>query len=157
MAQAYNKFHDFGQTLLLGEINCSADTLSMYLSNTAPSQSADAAKTNLAEITNTGGNTAGGADTINTLAEDTTSGVWKVGCTSSLVWTSATANGVFPSFRYVVLYDDTTNTTTGDSYTDQLIAWWDYGSTVWGSAPGNGDTFTVTCTGSKLFTINSNS
>jgi len=156
MAQAYNKFHDFGFSLLHGEIDCSADVLKMYLSNTAPSQSADVGKANLAEISNTGGNTAP-VDTVNTLAEDTTSGVWKVGCTSSLVWTSATASGTFPSFRYVVLYDDTTNTTTGDLATDQLIAWWDYGSTVWGSAPGNGDTFTVTCTGSKLFTINSNS
>jgi len=155
---AYNKFHDFGYSLLHAEIDCSADTLKMYLAATAPSQSADAGKANLASITATGGyTTVGGLDTVNTLAEDTTSGVWKVGCTSSLVWTAATASGTFPSFRYVVLYDDTTNTATGDTYTDQLIAWWDYGSSVWGTAPGNGDTFTVTCTGSKLFTINSNS
>jgi len=152
-AVSYNKFHDFGYSILHQEIDCSADEFSIYLSDTAPAATM-AAKATLAEITATGGYTAGGIDTVNTLAADTTSGIWKVGCTASMQWTSATASGVFPSFRYVVLFDEDTATAT-DTYTDQLIAWWDYGSSVWTTAPGNGDTFTVTCTNNKLFTINS--
>ena len=154
-AVSYNKFHDFGQGLLHGDINCSTDTLKIYLTATAPSASADQDKADLASITATGGySTVGGSDTVNTLAEDTTSGIWKVGCTSSIVFTAATSLGTFPSFQYVVLYDDTTATGT-TLFTDQLIAWWDYVSAVWSSAPGNGDTFTVSCTNNKLFTINS--
>jgi hypothetical protein len=34
-----------------------------------------------------------------------------------------TASGVVPTFRYVVLYDDTVAT-------DPLVGWWDYGSAV---------------------------
>jgi len=151
---AYNKFHDFGFSILHGEINCSTDELDIYLTAATPAQTM-AAKATLAEITATGGYPAGGIDTVNTLATDTTSGIWKVGCTASLVFTAATSAGTFPSFRYVVLFDETSATGSGDLATDQLIAWCDYGSTVWGTAPGNGDTFTVTCTGNKLFTINS--
>jgi hypothetical protein len=34
-----------------------------------------------------------------------------------------TASGVVPTFRYIVLYDDTVAT-------DPLVGWWDYGSAV---------------------------
>jgi hypothetical protein len=44
-----------------------------------------------------------------------------------------TATGAIGPFRYAVLYNDT-------SADDDLIAWWDYGSSI---TLNNGDTFTV--------------
>ena len=77
-----------------------------------------------------GGYTAGGsAATISTHA--VTAGVYKLVLNSPATWT---ASGAGFSFRYVILYDSTTNTPVG---------YWDYGSTITMNGT-NGDTFTVT-------------
>ena len=47
-----------------------------------------------------------------------------------------TAGAASPSFRYVVLYNDT----GGSSSTRPVIGWWDYGSSI---ALANGETFTI--------------
>jgi hypothetical protein len=49
-----------------------------------------------------------------------------------------------PTFRYVVIYDDTV---AGDP----LVAWFDYGAG--GVTMANGDTFTLTFNASGLFTV----
>jgi hypothetical protein len=54
-----------------------------------------------------------------------------------------TASGAVPTFRYVVIYDDTV---TGDP----LVAWFDYGSAI---TMANADTFTLTFNASGLFTV----
>ncbi len=122
---AFNKFNDFVEQLGLAAHNLNTNTLNIYLSNTVPSASADAVKTDLAEITNQNGYTAP-VDTQNTWAES--SG------TATLTGTAITitATGAVGPFQYVVLYNDT-------NASDALIGWWDYGSAI---SLANGETFT---------------
>lgn len=122
---AFNKFNDFVEQLGLAAHNLNTNTLNIYLSNAVPSASADAVKTDLAEITNQNGYTAP-VDTQNTWAES--SG------TATLTGTAITitASGAVGPFQYVVLYNDT-------NASDALIGWWDYGSAVTLAA---GETFT---------------
>ena len=124
---AFNKFNDFVEQLGLAKHNLNTDTLNIYLSNSVPSASADAIKTDLAEITNQNGYTAP-VDTQNTWAES--SG------TATLTGTAITITetGAVGPFQYVVLYNDTQT-----SPLDPLIGWCDYGSAI---SLANGETFT---------------
>ena len=106
--------------------NCNTATYKVYLTNNAPSASADDVKTDLAGITEENGYAA--ADTTNTYSE--ASGTGTLACTD-VTWT-ATAGGFGPG-RYVVMYDDT-------HASDILICWWDYGSSV---TVNEGETFKV--------------
>lgn len=124
----YNKFEGFVGYLGLGAVNLNTDTLKVYLSNAAPSASADDVIGDLAEITPEHGYAAGGADTTNTYSE--ANGTGTLGATD-VVWTGT--GGSFGPFRYVVLYDDT-------HASDILIAWWDYGASI---TVLTGETFTV--------------
>lgn len=119
---AYNKFQDFVEQLLLAKHDFSAagHVFKVYLSNTAPSASADAVKADLAEITAGNGYTAGGEDSQNTLAE--ASGTATVTGTK-IVWTAS--GGTIGPFQYMVLYNDTQT-----SPADPLVSWWDHGSAV---------------------------
>lgn len=124
---AFVKFYDFVEQLGLGKHNLNTDTLNIYLSNATPSQSLDAVKTDLAEITNQNGYTAP-VDIQNTWAES--SG------TATLTGTAVTitASGAVGPFQYVVLYNDTQT-----SPADPLIGYWDYGSAI---SLASGETFT---------------
>jgi hypothetical protein len=122
---AFNKFQQFVEDLGLAVHNLNTATLEIYLSNAAPSASADAIKTDLAEITNQNNYTAP-VDTQNTWAE--------TGGTATLTGTAITitATGAVGPFQYVVLMNQTATN-------DPLIGWWDYGSAV---TLANGETFT---------------
>jgi hypothetical protein len=122
---AFNKFQQFVEDLGLAVHNLNTATLEIYLSNAVPSASADAIKTDLAEITNQNGYTAP-VDTQNTWAE--------TGGTATLTGTAITitATGAVGPFQYVVLMNQTATN-------DPLIGWWDYGSAV---TLANGETFT---------------
>lgn len=128
----YNKFQDFVEQLLLAKHDFSAagHVFKIYLSNAAPSASADAVKADLAEISAGNGYTAGGEDTQNTMAE--ASGTATVTGTK-VVWTAS--GGTIGPFQYVALYNDTQS-----SPADPLVSWWDYGSALTLQA---GETFTV--------------
>ena len=133
---SFNKFQDFVEALGLGEHNLNTDTLKIYLSNAAPSASADADKADLAEITNENGYTAP-VDIENTWSES--------GGTGTLAGTDKTItadSGTVGPFRYVVLYND-------DHASDGLIGWWDYGSEV---TLQDGESFT-TDFGASILTI----
>jgi hypothetical protein len=54
-----------------------------------------------------------------------------------------TASGTVPTFRYVVLYNDTATN-------DELIGWYDYGSAV---DLLNGETFTITWDAAGILTL----
>lgn len=123
----YNKFQGFVGYLGLAAVNLNTDTLSVYLSNAAPSASADDVKADLAEITNENGYTAP-VDTQNTYSEATGTGT----LAGTKVVVTASGGTVGP-FQYVVLYDDT-------HASDILIGWWDYASGVTLNA---GETFTI--------------
>lgn len=126
----FNKFQDFVEQLGLAKHDLSAHVLKCYLSNTAPSASADAVKADLAEIGAGNGYTAGGEDSQNTWAESGGTGTLTG---TKIVWTAS--GGTIGPFQYVVFYNDTQT-----SPADPLIAWWDYGSALTLNA---GETFSV--------------
>lgn len=116
----YNKFQQFSEDLVEGVHDFDAHTFKVYLSNAAPSASADAVKADMAEISGGNGYTSGGATT--TIATSETGGTTTVTGTE-VTWT-ATGGSIGP-FQYAVLYNDTPT-----SPADPLIAWFDYGSAL---------------------------
>lgn len=127
---SFNKFDAFVEALAEKVHNLGSDTLKVYLSNDTPSASADAVKADLAEISAGNGYTAGG-NTASVSSSTQTGGLYKLVLADPTAWT-ASAGPIGP-FRYAVLYNDTASN-------DELIGWWDYGSSITLSA---GDTFTV--------------
>ncbi len=125
----YNKFEVFAGDLCNGVHDCNADLIEIYLSNAAPSPSADVVKTDVLEITIENGYI-GGEDTQQTGVEAT--GTYTLTGTK-VVWTAS--GGTIGPFQYVVLFNDTSATPL-----DPLISWWDYGSPL---TLQNGETFTV--------------
>lgn len=105
-----------------------ADILKVYLSNAAPSASADAVKADMAEITNQNGYTA-------PIAVNNTG--TRSGGTATVdgISVQVSASGTVGPFQYVVLYNDTPS-----SPADPLIAWWDRGSPL---TLGSGETFDI--------------
>ena len=137
---AYNSFYDFSEQLVRGTHNFASNVFKVYLSNDTPSQSADTVKADLAEISAGNGYTAGGTATTITISE--TTGTTTVSGTQ-VQWT---ATGAVGPFRYAVLYNDT-------SASDNLVAWWDYGSSI---SLANGESFTVKFSGTDpgaIFTL----
>ena len=129
---AFNKFQSFVEHVAEKVHNLGADTLKIYLSNTAPNAATMTVKADLAEITAGNGYTAGGvAPTISSSAQ--TGGTYKLTLADPAAWTAA--GGTIGPFRYAVLYNDTPT-----SPADPLIGYWDYGSAVTLAA---GETFTV--------------
>ena len=123
----FNKIQGFIGYLGLGEVNLNTDTFNIYLSNAAPSASADDVKTDIAEITIENGYT-GPVDIQNTYSEAAGTG------TMVAVDVVITASGgTVGPFQYAVIYDDT-------HASDILMGWYDYGSAVTLNA---GESFTV--------------
>lgn len=125
---AFNKFNAFVEDVAEGVHNLGSNTLRLYPTNATPSASADSIKTDLAEIATGGGYT--GPVTVTITSSSQTGGVYSLVGNDVLL---ITATGTVADFRYIVLYNDT-------AASDQLIGWWDFGSTV---SMTNGDTFTV--------------
>lgn len=136
----YNKFEQFVLDLANGVHDLNTDTLKVYLSNTAPSASADVVKADIAEISAGNGYTAGGEDATNSTSEVT--GTMTVAGVD-IVWTAS--GGTIGPFQYAILYND-----TPAAPLDPLIAWWDYGSAVTLNDP---ETFTVDFGLDTLFTV----
>lgn len=136
---SYNKFQGFVGYLGLAAINLNTDTFKVYLSNAAPSASADDVKTDLAEITNQNGYTAP-VDIQNTYSE--TTGTGTMAATDVVITASG---GTVGPFQYVVIYDDTVTSPVADP----LMCWFDYGSALTLQA---GETFTIDF-GASLFTL----
>lgn len=125
---SYVKFYPFIENAFEKVHNLGSDTLKVLLTNTAPNQT-DGQKSQLTEISAGNGYTAGGtAATITSSSQ--TSGTYKL-VLADVVFTAS--GGSFGPFRYAVLYNDTATN-------DELIAYWDYGSSITVDAGG---TFTV--------------
>jgi hypothetical protein len=137
---AYNKFQQFVEDLAKKVHDLHADTLKVYLSNAAPSASADAVKADLAEISGGNGYTAGGHDTQNSVSE--AAGTATVAAVDVVI---TAAGGSIGPFQYVVLYNDTPT-----SPADPLIAWWDYGSAL---TLLDGESLTIDFGGNSLLTL----
>ena len=132
---AYVKFQQFNEDLGLGVHNLNTDTLRIYLTNNAPSVSADLVKADLVGITEENGYT---PVDINNLYSHT-AGVGTL--TGDDVVITATT-GTIGEFRYVVLYNDT-------STLDSLICYWDYSAPITLQA---GEEFSINF-GVNIFTI----
>ncbi len=138
---AFNKFEQFVLDLgsAVHDLQAAGHLLKVFLTDGAPSVSADVIKTDLTEIGAGNGYTAGGDDAQNDYTEVTGVG----SCTGiDIVWTAS--GGTIGSFQYAVLYND-----TPASPLDPLVSWWDYGSSI---TLNDGETFTVNF-GVSMFTI----
>lgn len=139
----FNKFNSFVEELAEKVHNLGSDSLYVLLTNTAPvagDVQVDTVTTpctvestsNAVEIAAGNGYTKkGGAVTVTTSAQ---SGGTYTLAANQVVFT---ATGAVPTFRYVVLFNDT----GGAAATRPVIGWWDYG--VGGVTLANGETFTV--------------
>jgi hypothetical protein len=132
---AFNKFNLTVQNMARGNLLLNADTLKLALivaAGTPVAADDEFADVSADEVAAGNGYTAtgnsGGAGITSNAA-----GTETMRTTSAIpVWTASAAGF---SFRYPVLYDDT-------STNDKLLGWWDYGSTLTLSG-ANGDTFTA--------------
>lgn len=114
----FAKINSFVEALAEKKHDLSADTLKLMLTNSAPIAS-NTVKADLTEISAGNGYTAGGsAVTITSSAQ--TAGLYKL--VGNDVTVTASGGSIGP-FRYVVLYNDTATN-------DELIGWWDYGSSI---------------------------
>lgn len=137
---AFVKFNKFLEALAEKKHDLGSDTLKFALTNTPPTVATDTGflpgSAHPPPAAANGYTTGGHAATIASSSES--GGTYTLACTTDVVIT-ATAGGIGP-FRYVLLYNDT-------SIDDQLIASWDYGSSI---TLNDGEKFTIDVTASLL-------
>lgn len=135
----FNKFNSFTTAIAAGThanfLNANTDTLKVYLTNDAPSASADSLKADLAEIA-TGNGYTGPVDIQN--AASSSGGV----ITVTAVDVTITATGAVGPFQYAVVYNDT-------PANDPLIGWIAYTSSI---SLANGESFLIDF-GASLLTV----
>jgi hypothetical protein len=125
MAIALTKYTCFATDIGLAVHNLNTGTIKAALTNTAPSAGDTVFSTGVYPApAAANGYTALGHDTTNLYSAGKMTG-------TDIVIT-ATAGGIGP-FRYVVLYND-------DASSDQLIGWYDYGSSI---TLASGETLTI--------------
>lgn len=122
---SFNKFNSFVEALAEKVHNLGSDTLTVALTNSAP-VATNTQLSNITQISYT--NCSSRAVTVSSSSQ--TSGTYSLVC-NDLVLTAS--GGTVGAFRYVVLYNDTATD-------DELIAWWDYGSSI---TLADGETFTI--------------
>lgn len=120
----YNKFNAFTEKVAEKVFNLGSDVLTVALTNTLPTSS-NSVLTDITQISYTNLS----SRVITTTSSAQTSGVYKL----VLQDLTLTASGSVGPFRYVVVYDDT-------AASDDLIAWFDYGSSI---TMASGETFTL--------------
>lgn len=128
----WNKFHAWVKNMVT-VANLDTDQFTIALTNTAPV----AANSVLADITEISYTNLSSRN-ITTTSSSQTGGVY----TLVLQNLTLTASGSVPSFRYVVIYDNTPT-----SPLDPVVSWLDYGSSI---TMANGETFTVDFTGAAI-------
>jgi len=132
----FTKFNSFVEALAEKAHNLGSDTLKVMLTNSAPSAS-NTVKADITEISAGNGYTAGGA-TITVSSSSQTSGTYKLVLADVTITASG---GSIGPFRYVVIYNDT-------AASDELIAYYDYGSSV---SINTGENLTIDFDGSAGF------
>lgn len=128
----YVKFQPFIEALAEKVHNLGSDQLVVALTNTAPNAT-DATLSQITQISYTNLS----SRNITTTTSAQTSGTYKLTLTDLVL----TASGSVGPFRYVVIYNDT-------STSDNLIAYYDYGSSI---SLASGETLTVDFDGSAGF------
>jgi hypothetical protein len=131
---AYNKFNSFVEAMAEKTHNLGSDVLKLALTNVAPV----AGNTQLSNITEIGyTNCSSRVPTVSSSSQ--TAGVYTL-VLADLILTAS--GGTVGPFRYVVVYNDTATN-------DELIAWYDYGSSI---TLADGETLTVDF-GANLFSL----
>ena len=135
----FNKFNSFVEALAEKVHNLGSDTLTVALTNTLPVNT-NTQLSNITQIsyTNIQNGTTTGRD-LTGVTSAQTSGTYKLDANDLVL----TATGTVPTFRYVVLYNDTATN-------DELIGWYDYGAAV---DLLNGETFTITWDAAGILTL----
>jgi hypothetical protein len=131
---AFNKFNSFVEALAEKTHNLGADTLTIALTNTAPA-AGNTVLANITEISYTNLS----SRVLTSVTSSQTGGTYTLDAADLVL----TASGTVPTFRYVVLYNDTATS-------DELIGYYDYGSAV---DLLNGETFTITFDASGILTL----
>jgi hypothetical protein len=120
----FTKFQPFVEALAEKKHNLGSDTLTVALTNTAPS-AANSVLTDITQISYTNCS----SRAITTTSSTQTTGTYKLILTDITL----TASGAVGPFRYVVIYNDTATN-------DDLISYYDYGSSV---TLASGDSFAI--------------
>lgn len=107
---SFTKFNSFVEALAEKVHNLGSNQLKIALTNSAPV----ATNTQLSQITEIDYTNISSRN-VTTTSSSQTSGTYKLVCDNLIL----TASGTVPTFRYVVLYNDTATN-------DDLIAWYDY-------------------------------
>lgn len=129
----FNKFNAWAENFV--EVaNVGTDQFVIALTNTLPT----AANSVLADITQITPYTNLSSRNLTTASSSQTGGTYTLAFNDLVL----TASGAVPTFRYVVIYDDTVT-----SPADPLVGWYDYGSSI---TMANGETFTIDFTGAAL-------
>lgn len=127
-----NKFNSFVEAMAEKTHNLGSDVLTVALTAAAP-VATNTVLGNLTEIAYTNLS----ARAITTSSSAQTSGTYKLVLADLVL----TASGAVATFRYVTIYNDT-------AATDELIGWYDYGSSL---TMANGETFTIDFDGTNGF------
>ena len=130
----FNKFNSFVEALAEKTHNLGADTLTVALTNVAPA-AGNTVLANITEISYTNLS----SRVLTSVTSSQTGGTYTLDAADLVL----TASGTVPTFRYVVLYNDTATS-------DELIGYYDYGSAV---DLLNGETFTITFDASGILTL----
>lgn len=120
----FTKFNSFPEALAEKVHNLGSDTLKVALTNSAPVAS-NTQLSNITEISYTNLS----SRTLTVASSAQTSGTYKLVINDLVL----TASGAVGPFRYIVIYNDTATN-------DELIAWFDYGSSM---SLANTDTLTL--------------
>jgi len=113
----FNKFRDFKHMMAEKQHNLSSDQLMIALTNTVPVVT-NTILANISEISYTNVVSTPVDRIISVVSSGQTSGIYKL-VVSDMIITAT--GGAIPTFRYLVIYNDT-------STSDKLIGWYDYGT-----------------------------
>lgn len=133
---AFNKVDSFVEALAEKVHNLGSDTLKVYLTNATPLATHTVRRTNGGaqngpeEIAAGNGYTAGG-NVAGQVSSSAQNGTYKLVLDDPTAFTAS--GGSIGPFRYAVLYNDTATN-------DEIIGYWDYGSSITLSA---GESFSV--------------
>jgi len=128
---SFVKLEKFVEQLAEKAYNLGSDQLVIALSNTAINAATAGQLSDLTEISYTNLS----SRDVTTSSSAQTSGTYKLVCADLVL----TASGAVGPFRYAILYD-------GTATNDELIGYWDYGSSI---SLANGETFTIDFDGSN--------
>lgn len=121
----FTKFQPFVENLAEKVFNLGSDQLVVALTNSAPTNTWGT----LSQVTEISYTNCSSRN-VTTSASAQSGGTYKLTLTDLVLTASG---GTVGPFRYVILYDDT-------AASDQLIAYWDYGSSI---TLASGETFTI--------------